>query len=136
VGCATRLSLAPKCPRVVWPFYSREGHLTKVGYIKNGHLSRARVYIVCYALSGGSPEPTTTTRSQITWVSLRQRRRSSRRFVPSASEAAGSQPDGAIYKSSTGKRFRLRHAHWQPVIPRAPRAGTAAAATTAPAAKA
>jgi hypothetical protein len=56
--------------------------------------------------------------------------------VPSASEAAGSQPDGAIYKSSTGKRFRLRHAHWQPVIPRAPRAGTAAAATTAPAAKA
>lgn len=54
--------------------------------------------------------------------------------VPDATQAAASQPDGAIYKADNGQRFRLRHARTIPakfvaVVARKPKA-----ATTAPAA--
>lgn len=46
--------------------------------------------------------------------------------VPSAKTAAGEHPDGAIFKSETGSRFRLRHARWVPVATRQRKAKVAA----------
>ena len=42
--------------------------------------------------------------------------------LPKASEAAGSKPDGAIFKSDGGNRYRLRHARWVQVTARKPKA--------------
>lgn len=47
--------------------------------------------------------------------------------VPSAQESASEHPDGAIFKASDGKRFRLRHARWVPVVKRERTAKTPAA---------
>jgi hypothetical protein len=38
--------------------------------------------------------------------------------VPKAAESAREHPDGAIYTSDGGTRFRLRHAHWVEIVPR------------------
>jgi hypothetical protein len=43
--------------------------------------------------------------------------------LPNASEASRQHPDGAIYASETagefkGKRYKLRHARWVPVVVR------------------
>jgi len=47
--------------------------------------------------------------------------------VPDATQAAASQPDGAIYKADNGTRYRLRHARTIParfvaVVARKPKA--------------
>ena len=42
--------------------------------------------------------------------------------IPDATEAQGSASDGAIYRSASGQRFRLRHARWVPVMARKPKA--------------
>jgi hypothetical protein len=47
--------------------------------------------------------------------------------VPKASTAAGEHPDGAIFTSDNGKRYRLRHASWAEVTVRAPKGQKSAA---------
>jgi len=38
--------------------------------------------------------------------------------LPNVKEAANEHPDGAIYSSDSGKRYRLRHARWVEVVKR------------------
>lgn len=38
--------------------------------------------------------------------------------LPKAAEAAREHPDGSIYNSDNGKRYRLKHASWSEVTPR------------------
>ena len=52
--------------------------------------------------------------------------------LPTASDSAG--PDGGVYKTDSGQRFRLRHsrtvgASWSPVVARKPKATVAAGHT-------
>lgn len=49
--------------------------------------------------------------------------------LPGAQDAAGSHPDGAIYRAEDGRRFRLRHARWVPVVARKRGSNGKAAAT-------
>jgi len=38
--------------------------------------------------------------------------------LPNAKTAASEKPDGAIYRSDNGKRYRLRHPKWVEVVTR------------------
>lgn len=38
--------------------------------------------------------------------------------LPNAKEAANAHPDGAIYVSDNGKRYRLRHPRWVEIVAR------------------
>jgi hypothetical protein len=55
--------------------------------------------------------------------------------LPDATESSKEHANGTVYRSVNGKRYRLRHATWVPVLPRAKRTEAAATGAAEAAAK-